>query len=103
VKTFLSWVELTGLQKEAALVHTVNQLLNDVVQGAITFGPEIQAQIDAAFAKADRTQTPWFAGEHVMEACGDLLRQVAQTEAESALYLNPNRERDVSTCVLPYV
>lgn len=93
----LTWADLTEAQREAAVTHELNAVLRGTCEGYITWG-ESQPLFDAAFAKADAMQTPWFASEYVMEACGDLLRQVALSQAQNCFYVPPYTE--VSTLVL---
>ena len=87
--------QLTDAEKQAAVDVCTNRLLEQVVSGAIRFNDELnhddlQARIDAALAKADTMQTPWFAGEYIMERAGDDLRELAECDAESALYAEPD-------------
>jgi hypothetical protein len=83
------FVDLTTEQQETAVSMALAEVLRDVVSGAIRFadelnGDDIQRRIDKALAEADRLQTPWFAGEVVMEdsAVAAVLRGLAQADAE---------------------
>lgn len=91
VRTF---EQLNEAEQEKAVDLAYNTFLSLVVRGAIRFsdeknGDDIQARIDAAFAKAEAMRTPWFTTEYVHEAAGDDLRGFAQCDAEDALYVNP--------------
>lgn len=83
--------ELTSEEQSAATDKATDELLQAIVEGAVRFndeanGDDLQARIDKAFAEAEAMQTPWFAGEYVMDAAGDELRSMAQAGAEDALY-----------------
>ena len=99
MKPLLTWAELSPKQKAAAVKHHLNHLLTHTVQGSITLG-DSQPLFDAALERAEVMRTPWFAGEYVMEACGDLLTQVATSEAQQMLYVNPQFSTAISDCVL---
>ena len=49
---------------------------------------DLQARIDKALAEADRMQTPWFAGEYIMddEFVKQELLSMARADAEDAWY-----------------
>lgn len=99
MKPLLTWGDLSPKQKAAAVKHRTDYLLTCTVEGAITWG-DSQPLFDAAFERAEVMHTPWFAAEYVMEACGDLLTQVATSEAQQMLYINPKFESTISDCVL---
>lgn len=91
MKTF---TELSTQQQAAAIERCLNDLLGAVVEGAIRFnddlnGDRLQARIDRAIAKADEMQTPWFAGEYVMDTCREDLESMARCDAEDAIYSEP--------------
>lgn len=93
----LTWADLTEAQREAAVDHRLTEILRGTCEGYITWR-ESQHLFVAAFAKAEAMQTPWFASEYVMEACGDLLRQVALSQSQNCFYVPPNTA--VSTLTL---
>lgn len=95
----LIWADLSPAQKDKAIKHRLDSLLTSTVEGAITWG-ESQPLFDAALERAEVMRTPWFAGEYVMEACGDLLTQVATIEAQQLRYINPMFQSTISDCVL---
>lgn len=83
--------QLTDTQRAAALAKATNDLLTAITEGAIRFNDtlnhdDLQARIDAAFAKADQMQTPWFAAEYIMDTCRDDIEGMAQCDAEDSLY-----------------
>ena len=82
--------EEQGKAREKAL----EELLQLVAEGVIRFddtlnGDDLQSRIDAAWAKANDMQTPWFIGSYIMDTCGDDLRSMARADAEDALYPDP--------------
>ena len=86
--------DLTEKQQEAAVDFCVGKLLDRILEGALRFddeasGDNLQKRIDAAIREADRLQTPWFAGECILETCGKDLRDMAAFDAENALYAEP--------------
>jgi hypothetical protein len=90
-----AYSELTEAQKKAAVDRALDTLLKAVCEGSITFddranGDKLQARIDKAIDTAHRKQTPWFAGEYVMDAVGEELRGMATVQAEDTLYAEPN-------------
>lgn len=88
VKTF---DQLSPEQQDKARDEALDDLLEAIVEGAIRFNDELngdtlQASIDAAMEQAEELRTPWFAGEIIMDAVGDVLRGMAECDAEDALY-----------------
>ena len=101
--------ELTQEQKDEAVETFTGELLEAIVGGLIRFddeknGDTFQAAIDLATAKASEMQTPWFAGEYVMDArfypgdghiveddglypVSNHIRGMATVDAEDAFYL----------------
>lgn len=89
------WNDLNEDEQTRAVNKALDNLLNDVVEGAIRFNDKLnqdtlQASIDTAIEAANGNQTPWFAGEYVYEAVGDELRGMAQCDAVDALYPSPS-------------
>lgn len=89
-----TYEQLTPEQQKAAQEKELNELLKAVVTGEIRFNDEanhddLQARIDGALRHAEEMQTPWFAGEIIMERCGDDLRSLAEAGAEQNLYAEP--------------
>ena len=87
--------QLTQPEKDAAEDKAFENILEAIIEGGIRFADEknqdsLQARIDAAIEEANNLQTPWFAGECVMDACGDELRGMAASDAENALYSEPS-------------
>jgi hypothetical protein len=83
------YTDLTAEQQAEAVHDALSNVLEDVVSGALCFadelnGDDVQQRIDAALKEADRLQTPWFAGEVVMEdsSVAAVLRGLAQADAE---------------------
>lgn len=86
--------ELTEQQKEKAVDFCLSRLLDGILDGAIRFSDtqnsdDLQARIERAIREADRLQTPWFAGECIMETCAEDLRGMATCDAEDSLYAEP--------------
>lgn len=100
----LTWAELTEGQKEAARKAEYDELLRGISQGFITFpdGP-IKEAIDKAWADAERMFTPRFFHEYLQESAGDLLMQLATTQAEQSMYLNPYSTAGISSFTLPQI
>lgn len=95
-----SFGQLTEKQQGKALEVALNELLDAVCAGAIRFddglnSDDLQARIDAAIAKAEEMQTPWFAGEYVMDTCREDLESMARADAEDALYPE-SKERTIA-------
>lgn len=99
--------ELTAHEQKYALELAWKDLVNAILEGHIRFndeqnGDDLQARIDAAIAKADAMQTPWFAHEYLQDDAivRESLQGMAQIDAEDALYPDPN-ERVISGVVKP--
>jgi hypothetical protein len=87
----LAFEDLTDDERTAAIEKATESLLTAIVEGAIRFNDELnhddlQARIDGAFERAEAMQTPWFAGEYVMEVAGDDIRGMASCDAEDAMF-----------------
>lgn len=87
--------QLTKAEQEWAKEQALIDLLRAILERGLRFNDELneddlQARIDAAGEEAERMQTPWFAGECIMEAAGDDLRSMAQCDAEDAQYAGPD-------------
>ena len=83
--------QLIEPEQAAAVEYALTELLRAILEGGLRFddaknSDNLQARIDAARAKAEDLQTPWFAGEYIMEAAGDDLRAMAQCDAEDTQY-----------------
>ena len=83
--------QLIAPEQAAAVEYCLTDLLRAIIEGGMRFddtknGDGLQGRIDKAFAEAERMQTPWFAGEYIMEAAGDDLRAMAQCDAEDTFY-----------------
>lgn len=83
--------QLTEAQQQAAVNKCLDDLLELVICGALRFngrlnGDDLQARINAAGEKANDMQTPWFAGEYILDVCREELEAMARTDAMEALY-----------------
>ena len=84
--------QLIAPEQAAAVEYCLTNLLRAIIEGGMRFDDEesgdddLQGRIDLAFAKAEDMQTPWFAGEYIMEAAGEDLRDMAQCDAEDTFY-----------------
>ena len=83
--------DLTIEEQQKAIQFAVITVLRDIVESGIRFNDklnknDLQARIDKAFAKAEAMRTPWFAGEYVMETCGEDIKSLAVPIAEESLY-----------------
>ncbi len=90
-----TYIELTEAEQANAHGQATHQLLESILEGSIRFndgmnGDNLQACIDAACAKAERMQTPWFAGEYIMDSCGDDIKAMSLCDAEDSLYAEPS-------------
>lgn len=88
MKTYL---ELNDEQQVKAVELATSRLLQAIIEGSIRFndglnGDTLQDRIDSAFQAAEEMQTPWFAGEYVMDKAGDEIRGMAQCDAEDSIY-----------------
>jgi wobble nucleotide-excising tRNase len=86
--------ELTSAEQGKAEGKALDSLLQAIVEGTLRFNDQrnhddLQARIDAAQQKAEGMQTPWFAGEYIMETCRDDLQNMAQCDAIGAFYPDP--------------
>ena len=86
--------ELSEEQKVRAVGRAYATLMGAILEGAVCFDDErnqddLQARIDAALAKANDMQTPWFAHEYIMDTCKEEIMGMAQADAENALYAEP--------------
>jgi len=95
-----TYEQLAPDEQQRAVSLCADSLLATIVEGLVRFNAalnedDLQARIDQALADSDRNQTPWFAGEYVMDAAGVEIRGMAQCEAEDALYAGPG-ERVIS-------
>jgi hypothetical protein len=91
MKTF---EQLTPEQQAKAVEKCLANLLEAICEGAIRFNDEanqddLQKRIDAAFAKAEKMRTPWFAHEYILDTCREDLEGMARCDAEDALYSEP--------------
>ena len=84
MKTYL---QLTAFQQERAQAAALNALLTDITQGAGTCEGDLSERIHQAQAKADTMRTPWFAAEYILDTCRSDLEQIADSSAQSAIYL----------------
>jgi hypothetical protein len=89
-----SYDALTETQKERAVALALENLLASIYEGVVRFNDELnkndlQARIDAAIAKSDEMQTPWFAGEYIIDTCGEEIMAMTQCDAEDSYYAEP--------------
>jgi len=85
--------QLTKEERKQALDKAITDLLTAICEGVVRFNDELnrddlQARIDAAFAKAERMRTPWFSHEYIMDTCRDEIEGMARCDAEDSLYLD---------------
>ena len=90
-----TYKELSKKQQKAAKEKCLANLLQAVVEGAISFddkanGDDLQAKINKAGEKANAMQTPWFIGGYIMDTCKEELQGMANSEAEDAIYAEKN-------------
>ena len=86
-----TYKELTKSEQEKAVMSCTDSLLRSIIEGAIRFGQDdLQSRIDLAQEKAEAMQTPWFAGEYIMEHCGNDIEDMARCTAEDALFSEPD-------------
>lgn len=86
-----AYTELTTEEQGQAVEYHLRGLLQAILEGGIRFNnklneDDLQERIDRAMQEAEDMQTPWFAGEYIMEAAGDDLRIMAQCDAEDTQY-----------------
>ena len=96
----LNWGELNPKQRELAVAHRLNEIIEAIVEGYAVFDGAIGASIQAARNEVDRLQTPWFYGQAIYDKVGDLLTQIATSEAQAMMYRNPACEVRLSDCWL---
>ena len=89
--------QLTQDEQEAATNKAATSLLEAILEGGLRFkdalnGDDLQARIDAACAKAEAMQTPWFAHEYIMDPCRDEIMGMARSDAEDAQYPSPDEQ-----------
>ena len=89
MKTFY---ELTGTQQSEAVSNATNELLKTILEGGIRFNDQrlnhddLQSRIDSAIQKAEEMQTPWFAGEYIMDTCRDEIEGMSRCNAKDTMY-----------------
>lgn len=86
-----TYEQLTPEQQAKARSQHVNHLLEAIIEGGLRFNDELnqddlQARIDAAWAAAEKMQTPWFVSEYIMDTCRVEIEGMALCNAEDALY-----------------
>jgi hypothetical protein len=105
------WSELNEKEQEQAIGQETDDILAYILENPSIGYPDelnrdsLEAAIRAAMDKADDMQTPWFAGEYVMEATyswdpgdgntvsvpvSDAIRGMAWESAEDAWYPDPD-------------
>jgi hypothetical protein len=96
--------ELTEKQQTKALNYFALLILKNIVEDGLRFDDELnhddfQARIDAAIKKAEDKQTPWFAGELLLEdsVCKEIIYGMATCDAEDAHYLEEGES--IKQCV----
>ena len=83
--------QLSKEEKEKAFSKTLSSLLESICEGAIRFNDalnkdNLQSRIDIALRKANEMQTPWFAGEYILDTCREEIESMTQCDAEDAFY-----------------
>jgi len=78
--------QLTEEQQKKAVNYCTTRWLTEIIEGCPW--PGHQAAIDKAIQKANDNQTPWFAGECIMEAIGEKIVDEATEHAHMAVYLD---------------
>ena len=64
------FIELTEAQQQKVVEETANEMLQFMVETGRTGVPGTQRKVDKALRDAERMQTPWFAGEYIMDYVG---------------------------------
>jgi hypothetical protein len=92
-----SFNQLTQKERDSAVSMCTDDLMTQIVNGAIRFYDEknanandLQQRIDAAIDKSERMDTPWFAHEYIMDTCKDDILAMARRNAEDMLYVVGN-------------
>lgn len=101
-----TWNDLSEEERQLAVDKTLCDLVGNIVEGAIRFddklnGDNFQASLDEAIEEANQMRTPWFAGEHILDAVFKLkddqrspVRKILETmawcDAEDAYYPAPH-------------
>lgn len=90
--------DLSEPEQKTAENQAATDILKAILEGGLRFNDaansdDFQARIDAACAKADRMQTPWFAHEYIMDTCREEIEGMARAAAEDALY--PNKDEQI--------
>ena len=94
--------QLTKEEQDAAVLHCTASLLEAIMEG-MGFNDELnhddlQKRIDAAIAKAEKMQTPWFAHEYIMDTCKEEIEGMARSDAEDGLYSEPGEQVIAHVC-----
>lgn len=89
----MTFSDLSEEQKNFAVNYFVHRLIIDLIEGGLRFnddlnGDDFQARIDRAIQKAEKNQTPWFAGEILLEdkVCRETIEGMARCNAEDSTY-----------------
>lgn len=69
-----TYEQLTEYEKVFVTECQTQKLLKGIIEGGIRFndklnGDDLQARLDKAINDADENETPWFAGEYILETC----------------------------------
>jgi hypothetical protein len=97
MKTFK---ELSEVQQNKATEYFLRRILREIIEDGwipkIEGIDDFEERLVEAFAEANRLHTPWFAGQCVMEHCGEELAAMALCDAEEALYNEDNGPRVIA-------
>ena len=86
-----SYKQLTQVEQAKAIDTALNELVDCLANGLITFGKKLQVKIDFAINRALRDNMQWSTQEYILEVAKDDLMVFAKGIAEDAQY-KPNGE-----------
>ena len=84
--------QLSVDEQAIAYREATKQVLKYILMG-ITFddemnGDDLQSRIDKAVEEAEAMETPWFAGEYIMDVAREEIEAMGRADAERAIYLD---------------
>jgi len=92
-----TYEQLSPEQREIATNNQITKILESILEGSLRFdddvnGDTLQADIDAAIQEVEDCQTPWFAGECILEneETAKILREMAYSQAQNCIYAEPH-------------
>jgi len=81
-----TYKELNPQEQEQAQSRCLELVLREVTYDPHVVDDELAKKVELAYERAESMQTPWFAGEYIMDTCEVELKALALEHAQQALY-----------------